>query len=241
VPQFFVNSNDIRDGLVKIRGNDFHHLAKVRRVSPGDKIFIRTAEGKGYEAGILSIQSDYLSAVIEKELPRDAGTTALRISLCLLKGANFDLAIQKCVETGVAEITPVVSERTIPDIKGKIDKKNERWSKIAAEAAKQCFRRDVPEINLPVDFKTAVTGEGSEIRLLAHPGGETALKNLLRETSPPAAADLLIGPEGGFSPDELKLAEDNGWIVVSAGSNHLRGETAAIVIPSIILYEWSWQ
>jgi 16S rRNA (uracil1498-N3)-methyltransferase len=239
VPQFFVNSNDISDGLVTIRGNDFHHLAKVRRVSPGDKIFIRTAEGKGYEAGIRSIKSDYLSAVIEKEIPYEAGAAALKVYLCLLKGANFEFAIQKCVETGVAEITPVVSERTIPDIKGKIDRKNGRWSKIAAEAAKQCLRRDVPEINLPVDFKTAVTGEGSEIRLLAHPGGETALKTLLRGIPPPVCADLLIGPEGGFSPDELRLARENGWIVVNAGSNHLRGETAAIVIPSIILYEWN--
>ncbi len=239
MPQFFVNSSDISEGVVKIRGNDFHHLVKVRRVSPGDKIFIRTSDGVGYEADIQSIQSDYLSASIEKEIPYEGGTTALNVYLCLLKGANFELALQKCAEAGVSEITPVISERTIPDIKGKVDKKNERWNKIVSEAAKQCLRADVPAVNMPVDLKTAVTVQGSEVRLIAHPGGETALKTLLRGMPSPVSADLLIGPEGGFSIEELKLAEDNGWIVVSAGSNHLRGETAAIVIPSIILYEWS--
>jgi 16S rRNA (uracil1498-N3)-methyltransferase len=239
VPQFFVNISDISDGKVTIRGDDFHHLVKVRRVSPGDRIFIRTSDGVGYEAGIQSIQSDHLYALIEKEIPYEAGATALGVYLCLLKGANFELALQKCAEAGVSEITPVISERTIPDIKGKVDKKNERWNKIVSEAAKQCLRGDVPAVNMPVDFKTAVTGPGSEVRLIAHPGGETALKTLLRGMPPPASADLLIGPEGGFSIDELKHAEDNGWVVVSAGPNHLRGETAAIVIPSIILYEWS--
>ena len=232
MPQFFVNISDISEGVVKIRGRDFHHLVNVRRAVPGDEIFIRTADGKGYETCIQSIQSDHLSAVIKKELPCESGSTALRVFLCLLKGANFELALQKCVESGVSEITPVVSERTIPDIKGKVDRKNERWNKIASEAAKQCLRRDVPAVNFPVDFKTAVTGLGSEVRILAHPGGATSLKTFLRGMSAPVSADLLIGPEGGFSMGEIKLAEETGWFIVSAGSTHLRGETATIAAVS---------
>lgn len=239
MPQFFVKSSDIVEGMVEISGEDFRHLVKVRRVSPGDKIFLRTTDGIGCEAKILSVNSTFLSAIIEKEYSPGTGSVYLTVYLCILKGTNFELSLQKCVETGVSEIIPVLSERTIPDLKGKSEKKTERWRKIVSEAAKQCLRENIPVLGHPLDFKTAVADSAGEIKLLAHPDGNISIKAILREGNPPVSADLFIGPEGGFSRDELKLAEEKGLKIVSAGANHLRAETAAIVIPSIILYEWS--
>lgn len=241
MPQFFVKSSDIVEGMVEISGNDFHHLVKVRRVSPDDKIFLRTTDGVGCEAKIISVNSSSISASIEKEYSPGVGSIYLSVYLSVLKGSNFELSLQKCVETGVSEIIPVISERTIPDLKGKGEQKTARWNKIISEAAKQSFRENIPLLGPPVDFKTAVTDSAGEIKLLAHPDGDTPIKAILRGNSPPFSVDLLIGPEGGFSRDELKLAEAKGWTIVSAGANHLRAETAAIVIPSIVLYEWSWQ
>lgn len=239
MPQFFVKSSDIIEGIVKISGNDFHHLVKVRRVSPGDEIFLRTTDGTGCEAKVLSVNTTYLSAIIEKEYPAETGAVYLTVYLSILKGSNFELSLQKCVEIGVSEIVPVTSERTIPDLKGKAEQKTERWKKIISASAKQCLRENIPVLSYPVDFKTAAADSAGEIKFLAHPDGDIPIKTILRGTTPPLSADLLIGPEGGFSSKELKIADERGWTIVSAGVNHLRAETAAIVIPSIILYEWS--
>ncbi len=239
MPQFFINSDDIKEGIVKLSGEDLRHLAKVRRAAAGDKIFLRGSDGRGYEARIITIDDSSLSAAVEKEYEEDSGNVSLRIFLSLLKGANFEFSLQKCVEAGAAEITPIFSERTVPDIKNKVEQKLQRWRKIASESAKQCLRKSVPLINAPVDFKTAVTVPGGEERIVAHPGAETQLKDYLRSRVSPVSADLVIGPEGGFSPEEIKLAEQKGWSIINAGSSHLRAETAAIIIPAIILYEWS--
>ncbi len=238
MPQFFIDSSDIVDGIVKISGNDFHHLVKVRRVAPGDKVALRRTDGIGCEAKILSVHSTYLSAFIEKEYPAGTEFLYLTVYLSILKGANFELALQKCVEIGVSEIIPVISERTIPNLRDRADQKTLRWKKIVFESAKQCLRENVPVLSYPVDFKTAIADAAGEIKLLAHPDSNRPIKSVLRENNPPASADLLIGPEGGFSSKELNIAEEMGWTTVNAGVNHLRGETAAIVIPSIILYEW---
>lgn len=239
MPQFFIKRSDIIDGIVKISGDDFHHLVKVRRVSPGDKIFLRRTDGAGCEAKILSVSNSCLSAFIEKEYPAETESLYLTVYLSVLKGANFELSLQKCVEIGVSEIVPVISERTVPNLRGKADQKTLRWKKIVFESAKQCLRENVPVLSYPLDFKTALEDSAGEIKLLAHPDGNIPLKSILRENNPPLSADLLIGPEGGFSSKELNIAEEMGWTVVNAGVNHLRGETAAIVIPSIILYEWT--
>ncbi len=239
MPQFFINSSDIIDGIVKISGNDFHHLVKVRRVSPGDKIVLRRTDGIGCEAKILSVNSTCLSAFVEKEYPVETESLYLTVYLSILKGANFELSLQKCVEIGVSEIIPVTSERTIPDLRDKADQKILRWQKIVSESAKQCLREKIPVLSYPVDFKTAIADAAGEIKLLAHPDGNTPIKSILRGKNSPLSADLLIGPEGGFSIKELNIAVEKGWTIVNAGVNHLRGETAAIVIPSIILYEWT--
>lgn len=239
MPQFFIDSHDLKDGVVKISGPDVRHLSKVRRALPGDKIFLRGSDGRGYEAKIISIDERSLSAVIEKEFNVETGIVSLRVYLSILKGAGFELSLQKCVEAGAAEITPLVTERTVPDIKNKAEQKLERWSKIARESAKQCLRGNIPSVNPPVDFKSAVKQSSGEERILAHPGAEVQLKDFLRSRVPPVSADLLIGPEGGFSSDEIKFAQEKGWHIVNAGTNHLRAETAAIIIPAIILYEWS--
>ena len=237
--QFLIDSDVIKDGVVKISGPDVRHLSKVRRAVPGDKIFLRGSDGRGYEAKIITIDELSLSAGIDKEFNGETGVVSLKVYLSILKGANFELSLQKCVEAGAAEITPLLSERTVPDIKNKAEQKLERWSKIAHESAKQCLRGTIPSVNPPVDFRSAVKQSSGEERIIAHPGAPVQLKDFLRSRVPPVSADLLIGPEGGFSSGEINLAEEMGWHIVNAGTNHFRAETAAIIIPAIILYEWS--
>lgn len=236
MPQFFVTSSNISNGFCTIGGEDFHHLVDVRRVRAGDTIRLRDEMGASLTARIESIAVDHLVALVIGESAAPDIPIDITLCMCLLKGGNFDLAVEKAVEVGVSRIIAVASERTVPR-PSDIDAKMRRWNRKAEEAAKQSLRERVPPVEGIRTFDEVIAGDHGRARIIAHPGSPITLKEFLRRTDP-GTVTLLVGPEGGFSPGELDAAEAAGWVATGFGFSQLRAETAAPVLCGIILYEW---
>ncbi len=231
MPQFFVPSHDISEGLCRIQGEDYHHLARVHRVKAGEVIRCITDNNRCFTARVTKIGPTDLEAEVLEELDRGGGAE-LTLWIALLKGKTFDFVIQKGVELGIRRIVPVITERTVLR---KREFSLERWRKIALEAVKQSMGPALPEIDEPMAFRNAVEAP-SGLRILAHPGTEHSLREALAEGGP-GEAHLLIGPEGGFTGGEVSLAASLGWKPANFGFTSLRAETAAIVIAALALYE----
>lgn len=239
VPQFFIKDSDMNDGKAVIRGDDCHHLVNVRRVKPGDMLRVRSENGKGYTSRIAEIRQGEICLTLINETGSSHSPVNIVLYMALLKGGNFEFVLQKAVEVGVNRIIPVLSSRTVPDPAKKIDDKHTRWSKIISGAAKQCFRSNIPEIDYPLSFSDAVKKDCSIMKLIAHPEAVTELRDYLSSCDKPESVSLLVGPEGGFSESEISSASENGWIPVNFGTTHLRAETAAVILPSLLIYQWS--
>ena len=151
----------------------------------------------------------------------------------------MSLFFRRAVEIGVNRIIPVITSRTVPDPSKKMDDKMERWRKIVSGAAKQCFRSNIPAVGHPLSFSDVVKKDTSMIKLIAHPGSVTGLRDFLSSSEKPDSVALLVGPEGGFSDTEINSASGEGWIPVNFGTTHLRAETAAVILPSLVIYQWS--
>jgi 16S rRNA (uracil1498-N3)-methyltransferase len=236
MPQFFITSSDIKENRCRIAGDDFRHLASVRRVKPGDVIMLRDEEGASLEARVDRIAADHLEAIIVGKGTAPEAPVDITLCMCLLKGGNFDQAIEKAVEVGVSRIIPVSSGRTVPR-PADADAKVRRWNRKAQEAAKQSLRERVPVVDGIHPFDAVIVMDNDRARIIAHPGAAMTLKQYLRGTRADAV-NILVGPEGGFSPEELEAAEAAGWVAAGFGFSQLRAETAAAVLCGIIVYEW---
>ena len=247
MPQFFIKDSDIDDTKAVIKDAEYHHLINVRRAKTGDILDIRTDSGRRFKAEIINISHSEILLNLPEEIQADHKIIDITLCMSLLKAGNFEFVIQKAVEVGVNKIIPVYTSRTVPELDKKSDKKNikkieekhNRWNKIALSAAKQCLRNNIPPVEHPVDFFDAVKNHNNGVKLIAHPGSELELKNFLTENNKPESVSILIGPEGGFTNAELDLASEHGWHTVNFGVTNLRAETAAIIIPSLVIYHWS--
>jgi 16S rRNA (uracil1498-N3)-methyltransferase len=242
MPQFFIKSSDIIDNKCLIKGIDFRHLRKVRRVKPGDFIDLRSDSGFVYKGRICAINADSLTVEIVETKEHSSVVPDLNLILyaSILKGKAFDLALQKAVETGVSKIVPVVTERTIPVIEKKNSSRKARWEQIALAASKQCMRKDIPIVADIITFSEAVSIDKSGTKIITHPEKRSInIKQYFTQKEKTKDVSVLIGPEGGFSDIEVDLAEENGWDSVIFGFTSLRAETASIVLPAIVIYEWS--
>jgi len=237
MPQFFI-SEEIIDGRCVLRGDDFHHLIRVRRIRPGERILLREKSGNRIMGRVAEIFDTYLTVDIIDRNENSGNRLSITLCACLLKGKNFDLAIRMAVEIGVDRILPVISSRTIPGREDRGGHRIERWRKIAREASKQSMRSVIAKIENPVDFNEAVGSEYGGAKIIAHIEGPD-FKNVLRGYERPMNAAILTGPEGGFTDSELAVAEGNGWVRSRFGFTSLRAETAAVVIPAILVHEWS--
>lgn len=239
MPQFFIKDPAFEGEKAVIRGEDFHHLVNVRRISKGDIISIRDICGKGFKAQVTDLGSDEITLSVLEKSGVETGYIEISLYMCIVKGSGFESAIQKAVEAGVDRIIPVISERTVPHPMKRISEKHERWKRIALEASKQSMRRTITDVSFPLHFPEAVMETYSEIKLIAHPGADIKLRSYLSSIPEPVSAAILVGPEGGFSRSEIELACGKFWVPVSCGSNHLRAETAAVVLPALVIYHWS--
>jgi 16S rRNA (uracil1498-N3)-methyltransferase len=231
--RFFVE--EIREGKgdLVLRGAEANHIRTVLRMAPGDRLVLTDSRGARYEALIVSVGRHEVMVNLERPLPSPP-PSPVEITLCqaLLRSHSMDLIIQKTSELGVDRVLPFVSERTIvkPDEEAFANKLR-HWREIALSATKQSGRLKPADIG---PFSTF-----SELMALWR-GDESVhnLKSLLRSTRPSRRAVGLIGPEGGFSNEEIEEAREAGFVSASLGHRILRSETAAVTLVALLQYEW---
>ncbi|OGC16966.1 hypothetical protein A2282_08700 [candidate division WOR-1 bacterium RIFOXYA12_FULL_36_13] len=247
--RFFVPQDQIKNGTITIKGNDTNHIKNVLRLSEKDVIEVFDSSGNIYTSIIKKIEPDKISCVISGIKKEEIEPqTKITLAQCLPKGKKMDMIIQKATELGVFNIIPVVSERTIPKIEEKSDKKISHWQKIAKEASQQSGRSIVPQIKSLTKFEDIVKPSiNYNFKLIPWEGEKNnPLKEAVvvaSQNSEPLQQDhkkilVLIGPEGGFSQEEVKMANANNFISVSLGKRILRVETAAIVILAQLFYDF---
>ena len=204
--------------MLKLPPGETNHVHNVLRGRNGDTIEVVDGEGKLFAA---RLRGRGEAAVVEElEAP---GGTGVEVSLyqAVPKGGKMDLVVEKATEVGVTRVVPLLAERgAVNPSEGKVG----RWRRVAEAAARQALRLQVPEVAEPVRFEAAASHVGETGVLLHKAAGLQPVEAVVR-----SPASLFVGPEGGWSEGELRLAEEAGITFGGLGPYRLRSETAGIV------------
>ncbi|HPZ53798.1 MAG TPA: 16S rRNA (uracil(1498)-N(3))-methyltransferase [Bacillota bacterium] len=237
--RFFVTPEAIAGNTFTITGADAKHIASVLRMGRGDQIELVVGDGRSCTATIVSASPFQITGeIVSTSICSNEPEVLISLIQCLPKGDKMDLVVQKCVEIGVTSIVPAISDRTVVRLQTeRAQKKAARWRRIAEEACKQCGRSSLPTISDVISFEDAVrSAPPDSLKLIPYElESERSLKQQL-EKSDPTSVVVCIGPEGGFSQDEVSFAESHGFIPVTLGNRILRTETAGLVVAACILY-----
>ncbi len=209
-----------RSGDVLLDGDEGRHLARVLRAKPGDAVLLFDGAGREVRAEVAGVERDVVRLTIgEETVPPRPGR---HVTLCtaMPKGQRIEWLVEKVTEAGVSRLVPVVFERSARRTAsaGRLS----RWRRAALEASKQCGRADVPSVEAPIPLSEALSLAAPATLFVAVPGAAAAAAEHL---AGPAA--LFVGPEGGFSSEELALLDAAGARPVGLGPLVLRIETAA--------------
>src|SRR5258708_31559954 len=220
---------------VSLSADEARHARGVLRLQPGDEVYVFDGAGKEFRCAAREFARDgaVLDVLEEVEPARPESPLNLTVGIALLKGEKFDLIVQKATEMGASHIVPVATTRADLRIRDgdEAQRKVTRWQRIALEAAKQCGRAQLMEIEEPVGFKALIDrppGEG-ELRLMFAERNGTSLAEVAgNPLSGSVKVTALVGSEGGWTDNEIELARAAGWQIVTLGGRTLRAETAAI-------------
>jgi 16S rRNA (uracil1498-N3)-methyltransferase len=220
---------DERSGdTAALTGANAAHLARVLRARVGQEFDISL--GDRVRRGVAtSVAEERVEFALGEELPV-ASVAAISLYLAVFKFDRFEWAVEKCTELGVARIAPIIARRTEPHLAAAAGKRVERWRKIALEAAQQSRRLAPPEIADPVKLKAAVESATGLRVVLAENEQQVMLGDAVRGAD---AVSLAVGPEGGWTAEELELFDGTGWKTASLGATILRAETAAMAAVAI--------
>jgi 16S rRNA (uracil1498-N3)-methyltransferase len=220
-----------------LTGDQAAHLARVLRAEPG-QIYDVVANGFLHRAEITSVTEQQVLFTLHEELESDAALP-LHLLLAVFKFDHMEWAIEKATELGIARITPILARRTEKHLAHSSAKRVDRWRRIALESSKQSRRTDIPEIADPIALKAALDHETAPTRiLLSETEQTTTLTAALAASSQsnpgsPTTHAIAIGPEGGWTPEEMSLFTQHQWQPVTLGPRILRAETAAIAAIAI--------
>jgi 16S rRNA (uracil1498-N3)-methyltransferase len=242
--RFFVPSDSIQGNVVLFSAEQAHQLRAVLRLRAGDTV--RVFDGVARTDRVVTLDAECASGNSNGSQPQAAEPRTRLIAYpALLQRDKFETVLQKLTELGVAAITPVVTERCLVRQPGD-ERRQVRWQAIMREAAEQCGRGIVPSLAPTLPFDQALAAAAGKV-LLAYEGErQRSLKNALSQacTWPALGASeasrvvsLFVGPEGGYSSDEVARARDAGADLITLGARILRAETASPVLAALVLYE----
>lgn len=203
------------------------HLLRVLRLSEGAPIVLFNGDGNDYSAELVNCSKKSADARIlsATELDVESGLK-IHLGQGISRGEKMDFTIQKSVELGVREITPLITQRCGVKLNGdRWKKKQEHWQKVVISACEQSGRAFVPVVHEPVLLSDWLAQAGDELRLNLHPRANQRIADL---RVPDAGIRLLIGPEGGLSDEEIQQASDQTFEEILLGPRVLRTETAAL-------------
>ncbi len=225
-----------------------HQLRSVLRLRPGMQITLLDGQNHAFLTEITQLdQTKAMGQILTQETLTTEPSVHLTLYQCSLKADKFEWVLQKGTELGVARFVPVVSERSVVRPIAALHKKRARWANIVREAAEQCGRGVLPEITEPLKYSQALDhayAHAADLSLLSWEEANTKeretglgarLQQEIDNGRSPQKISILIGPEGGFSAQEIDRARESGWQIVSLGGRILRAETASVAAISIIM------
>lgn len=219
-------------------GRNAEHLARVLRVRPGQEFEISTGDAVRL-ARVVQVGDDRVEFELGELVPQ-AEPAQITLLLAVFKFDRMEWALEKATELGVAAVVPVIARRTEPHLASAAKKRVERWRRVAHEAAQQSRRVAPPEIGDPRPLKSAMAREADLRIVLAETEHGINLKQAFAQNSQLTTRNslaLAVGPEGGWTSDELAAFTAAGWISASLGNTILRAETAAIAALAIAVSE----
>ncbi len=243
-PRYFLDeSARVDDETIVITGGKANRLKRVMRMRRDDPLeLLHPPSDRLYRALVERVTGDeVVCRIVEQRARRALPPPRIVLSASLIRPQRYDFVIEKATELGVDEIRPVWSQRAL--IRGDAAQRLHRWRRLATEAAEQCRREYRPAIYPPVAVTELIEEAPADgaLRLLAsalEPDQRIASIFQRRRDDgrdPPAAVHLLVGPEGGFTPEEGWLARRHGWLPISLSQRPLRAETASIVAVALTL------
>ena len=238
MPGFFVLPQDVRGDMLVLRGQEAHHLARVRRLRPDDPVEVIDGQGHCYQVRVATVARAEVHCEI-LGCRAEFGESRVQLSLApaLVKGGRFDSIVEKATEIGVGCIAPVIADRGVaqPGTGNKI----ERWRRLIRAAAKQCGRSRLPVLYPPAPLEVVLDclRRRSDLLLMASPQEPGPRLRQCMAAARPMRPGLLIGPEGGFTTAERERAKKLGATVFSWGERTMRTDTASSVLSALVLYE----
>jgi 16S rRNA (uracil1498-N3)-methyltransferase len=232
--RFFAPPSAFDHKGVTLTGDEARHLREVLRLRPGDEVNVFDGVGKEFRCRVASFGRDLvqLENCAETEPYKPESSLRLTLAVALLKGEKFDLVVQKATELGVSSIVPVTTRFADIHLRDASDaeKRVTRWRRIALEAAKQSGRAVVPEINTPISFDSMIESSDESLKIMFSERDGEKLSEAVLDKQTSESVSALVGSEGGWSNEEIDLARNAGWRIVTLGGRIMRAETAAIAV-----------
>jgi 16S rRNA (uracil1498-N3)-methyltransferase len=221
--RFYTNCS-LQPGILYLHGPEAHHLATVCRFRPGDEVCLFNGDGYEYPARVVAIAKKSVELeILEKLNPARELAFRLELAAPLPKGDRAQFLLEKLTELGVTSYVPLSTQRSVIQPR---EAKLEKLQRHVIEASKQCRRNVLMEVKPVADWESYSQQQADTIKFLAHPGGEP----LRAVTGNFSSVVVAVGPEGGFTDEEIAAGVASGWRLVDLGPRILRMETAALML-----------
>jgi len=233
--RLFITPDRITGDAIALQTREIRYLVRVLRLEAGDHVIVFSGEGQEYVTELVFDETGGFSLVIEEAFePQRESPLRLILAQGLLKGEKMKFVVQKATELGVTSIIPLITSRAIPTVEENRETlRIQRWQKVAQEAAKQSGRTVVPRMHPFMTFEELLDRkEGAGVILWEDE--PFPLRAALATLGSPELLTVAIGPEGGFSEQEVANAQQNGFVSAGLGRRVLRAETAAVAVMSIL-------
>lgn len=220
-----------------LSGGSAHYLRNVLRIEPGREVILFNGTGGEYRCTISLAGKKAVEFTVDDFIDADRESPLhTELAIGLSRGDRMDFVLQKATELGVTVISPLFTERSEVKLKGgRLDKKMAHWQQVIVSACEQCQRTRLPVLHPPQPLSDFLARTDDAAKLILHPG-ETGFS--LAGENKPERVNLLVGPEGGFSDDEVSLASGRGFRPWSLGPRILRTETAPLTALAVLQSRW---
>ena len=240
IHRFFIPKALFTSDLIQLPEQTSFQIAKVLRLQPGSSIILLDNEENEYLMKLESVTPKAVSGTIqEKRKNKNEPLTSISLFQALLPREKFELVLQKGTEVGISSFTPIITQYSIPQKQLLPEKRFDRWEKILAEAAEQSERGIIPLLQPPMTFQQAVQSsqKTGPILIAWEKEHDTSLKEVLTSFQNEQHFNLFIGPEGGFSEEEISIAKTFSAHTISLGPRILRSETAGPIFAALVLFQ----
>ncbi len=239
--RFFIPAEQLQAPDTHLRGDEARHLLQVLRMKVGDEVILFDNSGQEYQARIRSVSGGKVFfEIVDQQIILRESFLQLSLGLPLIRPQPFEWILQKGTELGVTAFHPFFSAHSRRNFqKTELETRENRWKKIIIEASKQCRRNVLSELHPVVSFLDLLKLSPGSLKIIPYEGESSrTLKDLQPGFFPSSPILALVGPEGGFPPEEVDLAEGEGFVPISLGPRTLRSETAALALICLCQFLW---